>query len=81
MLWRAARSAAVPALYGTVLGLVAAVAAGQWLARFLYETRATEPDVLAGAAVVIMAIAMIGALAAARDAARTDPATALRVEE
>ena len=81
VLWRAARSAAVPALYGTLLGLVAAVAAGRWLARFLYETRATELDVLAGAAVVIMAPAMIGALAAARDAAQTDPATALRVDD
>jgi putative ABC transport system permease protein len=80
ILWRAIAGAAVPALYGSVAGIAAAAAAGSWLGPFVYDTEVRDPRVLVGAAALMLAVSIAAASGSARDAARTDPVTALRAE-
>ena len=65
---------------GLLLGLAASVVATGGLADLLYETEPRDPLALAGAAVVLGLAAMIAASAAARRAARVDPAIVLRAD-
>ena len=65
---------------GLLLGLAASVVATGGLADLLYETEPRDPLALAGAAVVLGLAAMIAAFAAARRAARVDPAIVLRAD-
>jgi ABC-type antimicrobial peptide transport system permease subunit len=80
ILRRAIRTTATPTLIGTALGLAAALAAGRWLAPFLYETPVADVRVLAGTAALMIAISTAAALGSARDAARTDPIGVLKME-
>jgi ABC-type antimicrobial peptide transport system permease subunit len=65
---------------GTAIGLVAFLAASKLLRAQLYEVRATDPAVLAAAAVTLLGAALLAAWLPARHAARVDPMTALRIE-
>ena len=63
---------------GAVVGLVCALAGGRLLEALLFEVRPTDPIALAGACVVLMAVALGAAYLPARRATRIDPVTALR---
>ncbi|MGH9474590.1 MAG: ADOP family duplicated permease [Terriglobales bacterium] len=67
-------------LIGMALGVTGAVVAGRVLASFLFQVQPLDPPVLAGAALVMAAVATAAALVPARRAARLDPLTALRAE-
>lgn len=74
------RQALVPVGAGLVLGLLAT----RWLAGFaeaqLYDVDANDPVTLAGAAVTVVAAALIAAYVPARRASRVDPVTVLKAE-
>jgi putative ABC transport system permease protein len=63
---------------GIVAGVAAAVLGGRWLQSLLYDTSRTDPLVLAGAALVMLATALVATLLPARSAAKADPASLLR---
>jgi predicted permease len=72
------REASWMALAGVTLGLGSAL----WLARFLgamlYGLKPSDPPTLAGAAVLLLLIALLAAFGPARRASRVDPVDALR---
>jgi ABC-type antimicrobial peptide transport system permease subunit len=63
---------------GTVLGLLGGFAATRSLARFLYGVPTSDPATFAGAATLLIAIALVACIAPARRAMRVNPITALR---
>jgi ABC-type antimicrobial peptide transport system permease subunit len=65
---------------GVVLGLVAALAAGRLVAALLYGVTPHDPPVLAGAALVLMAVGAAASLVPSWRAARVDPVIALRAD-
>jgi len=65
---------------GVVLGLVLARVGGRWVEPHLFETSAGDPTVLAGAALTLLAVAVLAAWLPARRAARIPPTEALRAE-
>lgn len=65
---------------GVVLGIVGAVAAGQWLSSLLYEIRPGDPITITGTTIVLLFAAIAACLAPARRATRVDPLVALRTE-
>lgn len=65
-------------LVGLVIGLVAAMIAGRFLSRMLYGVSASDPISIAGAAGVLLAVALLACYLPARRASRVDPLTALR---
>ncbi len=66
------------AIAGAALGAIAAVFAGKALASQLYGVRSSDPASFAGAAVTLLAVALLGAWIPARRAMRIDPMVALR---
>jgi ABC-type antimicrobial peptide transport system permease subunit len=68
------------AVTGTAIGFAGAAATSRLLARFLYGVGAMEPQVVAGAAVLLIAIVVASGLFPARRAMRIDPMAALREE-
>ena len=64
------------ALAGSILGL----AAGRYIESLLYEVKATDPGILAGASAMLCATALIAAIAPVVRTIRTDPMTVLRVD-
>ncbi|MBE2216160.1 MAG: ABC transporter permease [Opitutaceae bacterium] len=78
--WPVVREALVVAAGGLVVGLVAALASGRFLASQLYGVSPRDPATLVGATVLLLAIAVIAAWRPARRAARVDPIIALRSE-
>jgi putative ABC transport system permease protein len=73
-----AREAAVLALIGIAIGLIAARALSRVLASLIYGASPTDPSVFAGASAFLFAVAVLAAWLPARRAAAVDPATALR---
>jgi putative ABC transport system permease protein len=65
-------------LVGVVLGLAGGFMASRLLASLLFGVEATDLPTFFGAAVVILAVAMLASWLPARRAARVDPAVALR---
>ena len=65
---------------GIVLGLPAAWAASRWVESMLFGLNATDPVALAGAAVLLVAVAQVAAYLPAWRASRVGPLTALRHE-
>lgn len=65
---------------GVILGGAGAFATGLLLSRYLYTVAPRDPVALSLAATVMAAIAIVAAIVPARDAARVDPAMALRSE-
>jgi predicted permease len=63
---------------GAVIGLIGAWAAARSLARFLYGVPTSDPATFAGAAALLIAVALVACIVPARRAMRVNPITALR---
>jgi putative ABC transport system permease protein len=68
----------LPVVVGTAVGLVLSLALGGLMASALFEVRAGDPRVLAGAAFILLASAAVACLGPLRRAARTNAAVVLR---
>ncbi len=69
-----------PVAGGLVVGVAAALAAGQWIGSFLFGTEARDPMAIAVVAVTLLLVSAAACWAPARRASRIDPMTALRDE-
>jgi ABC-type antimicrobial peptide transport system permease subunit len=65
---------------GSAMGVVAALLLTRLLSSLLYGVSATDPRVLAGAVLALLAVGALAAFVPARRASRTDPASVLRQE-
>ena len=74
------RDALLLAGLGTAAGLPLALAAGQLVESFLFGLSPADPLTLAGAAVVMLAVALFAGYLPARRASKIDPMVALRCE-
>ncbi len=63
---------------GVIIGFVAALLVGRLLSRMLYGIAASDPVSVAGAAAVLLAVALLACYLPARWASRVDPLIALR---
>ena len=72
------RQGMAPVLLGVVLGLVGALFATRLLAGFLYGVGTGDPGTFAGAALLMVSVALLAVYLPAWRASRTDPAKALR---
>ena len=66
------------AITGIVLGTVASVVVGRWIASLLFGTAPTDPVTFGAMIAVMTAVALIAGYIPARRAARIDPMVALR---
>ncbi|MFY9852910.1 MAG: FtsX-like permease family protein, partial [Terracidiphilus sp.] len=69
-----------PALIGLIFGVAASALATQLLRSMLYGTQPLDPAAFAGAAAMLMAVAVLACLIPAWRASRIDPIQALRTE-
>jgi putative ABC transport system permease protein len=74
------QSGARLALLGVVVGIVAGVFVTRLMTRLLYQISASDPVIFAGAAVALLAFALLACYIPARRATRVDPLVALRYE-
>jgi ABC-type antimicrobial peptide transport system permease subunit len=72
-------SVAISAI-GVVIGTGIAIWAGRFVKPLLYDTSPTDPFVLGGVAVVLLAVAIVASLVPAMRAKRVDPMEALRAD-
>jgi putative ABC transport system permease protein len=68
------------ALVGSVVGLVAALAANRFIGSLLFQVKPFDPMVYATVTLALVAVAAVAALLPATRAAHTDPARVLREE-
>ena len=68
------------AAVGLIVGVAAALALGRLLESQLFEMKASDPAVLAGATAVVLIVSILAGYLPARRAARIDPMQALRWE-
>ena len=61
-----------------LIGFAAALAVGRLLSRMLYGVSASDPVSVAGAALMLSAVALLACYLPARWASRVDPLVALR---
>ena len=69
-----------PAVIGLVIGLAAGIEAARVLGSMLYETRALDPAVFAGVAILLLLVAILACFLPAWRASRLDAMQALRSE-
>ncbi|HKE16411.1 MAG TPA: ABC transporter permease [Kofleriaceae bacterium] len=74
------RRGSLLAMAGIAIGVAGGVAATRLLAGMLYGVGVADPRVFAGAALLLLAVAVVASLGAARRATRVDPMQALRAE-
>jgi len=65
---------------GTAAGVIGFLLVSKLVRSRFYEVRATDPLILAAAALILLGAALLAAWLPARLAARVDPMSALRVE-
>jgi putative ABC transport system permease protein len=65
---------------GIVVGVLLALACGQFIGQLLFETSPHDPLVLGGASGVLLVAAILASLIPAMRAMRVDPTIALRSE-
>src|SRR5256884_1775816 len=65
---------------GIVIGVVIALAGGQWLGPLLFEAAPHDPLVFGFVAVVLLGVTVLASFVPSRRAARGDPMVALRYE-
>jgi predicted permease len=78
VLWLILKQGMSLVLTGVLIGFAAALLVGRLLSRMLYGVSASDPISVAGAAVVLLAIALLACYLPARWASRVDPLVALR---
>jgi putative ABC transport system permease protein len=66
------------ALSGIVIGTVAALATGRFIASLLFEVTSSDPFVFVSAALLVAVVALVSAAMPALRAAQTDPKTAIQ---
>jgi putative ABC transport system permease protein len=74
------QSGARLAVFGVVIGITAGIFVTRLMTRLLYQVSASNPLVFTGAAVVLLAFALLACYLPARRATRVDPLVALRCE-
>ena len=80
VLWLVLREVALMVLVGVAIGVPLAVALSRVVQSQLFELSANDPVALAGAAAVLVAVALVAGYLPARRATRIDPMLALRYE-
>jgi predicted permease len=80
VLWMVLRESLVLAAVGIAVGLTVALAATRVLASMLFGLAATDPLTIAGASIVMTAVAALAGYLPARRATKVDPMVALRSE-
>jgi ABC-type antimicrobial peptide transport system permease subunit len=80
MLFMVLRETLLLVAMGVAIGFPASLAAARLLQDYLFELTPEDPATLAGAALLLTAIAVFAGYLPARRAARVDPMTALRCE-
>jgi putative ABC transport system permease protein len=80
VVWLFVKRAALPVGFGIGAGLAGAWVIGRGLQRFLIQTSPTDPTVLVGIAVLLVAVSFAACFFPARRATRVDPLAALRYE-
>jgi predicted permease len=80
VLWMVLRESLFLAALGIAVGLAAALAATRVLASMLFGLAATDPVTIAGASLVMTAIAALAGYLPARRATKVDPMVAVRCE-
>jgi predicted permease len=63
---------------GVALGIIAAIAAGRWIAPLLFDVSPRDPIVIVAVIVTLLGVSLLASWLPAARAARVDPATALR---
>jgi putative ABC transport system permease protein len=74
------RQGAVLALIGTAIGLLVAYLSGRLVASQVYAIRASDPLMLGGAIVIVVAMTALATMIPAWRASRLAPAVVLRTE-
>ena len=78
MLLDVVRETLLLAVAGALIGIGGTLATSRILARFLYGVQPAEPAIVAGGAVLLVAVVVAAGLVPARRAMRVDPMVALR---
>jgi ABC-type antimicrobial peptide transport system permease subunit len=78
VLWNVLRQVLMLAVAGVVLGLPAALGAGQLIESLLFGLAPQDPATIAAAAAVLVAVAALAGYIPAMRAMRVDPVIALR---
>jgi ABC-type antimicrobial peptide transport system permease subunit len=72
------RQVSVPILAGTAFGIVGAIVLSGSIRSLLFDVGATDPPIILGVVVLVVAVGLSAATIAARQASSLDPAAALR---
>src|SRR5207244_7554222 len=74
------RQGILPVLSGLVVGVAAALAAGQLISSFLFGTEPRDPAAISAVALTLLLVAAVACWVPVRRASRIDPMAALRNE-
>jgi putative ABC transport system permease protein len=74
------RRALLLALIGIAVGVAGSLGLTQFLTRYLYDVKPTDPVTFAGVSLLLLGVALLASWLPARRAAKVDPMVALRHE-